>query len=360
MHILIGLTQASWLLILFASVFPPSCLLVRAQSAHNACKKTLIRREWRTLTANDKAAWTSAVKCLGTLNHRRLSFDVQGRIVPGAHSLYDDFSYAHNAMSKGAHDNAYFLPWHRWFLYIFDSTLRDGCGYSGPTPYWDWSRDSADLLSSPIFETDPAHGLGHSGDCTSAPSSDCVVQDGAFAPANSHFSLSYPVRHNLRRNLTLITGWFEHEHPANETISLANIRNITERTTGDFFRFQFAMTQMHNHLHNFVGGDLAGTCPKAIPEDKCEEGYTPNEPLFWLHHAQLDRLWSNWQSLHPSNFFAFSGVPLNTHNLTDPRYDLNASITYMMQYDRLSVPVPVSSTFDHSTPPFCYKYEDSL
>jgi len=177
------------------------------------------------------------------------------------------------------------------FLYIFDLALRDNCGYSGPTPYWDWSRDSSDLLSSPIFEADPDYGLGHSGDCTSALSLDCVVQDDAFAPVNSNFELSYPVRHSLRRNLTLLTGWFEHERPANETLSLANVRNITERTTGDFFRFQYAIAQMHNHLHNFVGGDLAGACPEVVPEDACEGGYTPNEPLFCKWPLRQFRIW---------------------------------------------------------------------
>lgn len=26
---------------------------------------------------------------------------------------------------------------------------------------------------------------------------------------------------------------------------------------------------------------------------------SPNDPLFWLHHCQMDRIWALWQSLDP-------------------------------------------------------------
>jgi hypothetical protein len=41
---------------------------------------------------------------------------------------------------------------------------------------------------------------------------------------------------------------------------------------------------------------LAGDCPKVLPKEDCEGmtvSFTPNNPLFSLHHAQLDRLWSS-------------------------------------------------------------------
>ena len=74
------------------------------------------------------------------------------------------------------------------------------------------------------------------------------------------------------------------------------------------------MTLMHNHVHNFVGGDLAGDCPKALPKEDCRDmriSFTPNEPLFWLHHAQLDRLWSEVRQLPALLVFRF-GMTLLT------------------------------------------------
>lgn len=161
-----------------------------------------------------------------------------------------------------------------------------------------------------MFEDSPEYGLGGTGDCDSSPEADCTVTTGAFAPPTGNFELAWPIPHSLRRNLTLITGWFPNEQPQNRTLGPEFVRNSTEKTTGDFFRFQYSMTQMHNHVHNFVGGDLAGDCPKVLPEEDCQEmatSFTPNDPLFWLHHAQLDRLWSKVRPLndpepHPCSF----------------------------------------------------------
>ncbi|KAF3798337.1 Tyrosinase ustQ [Colletotrichum gloeosporioides] len=320
------------------------------------CSKLLTRKEWRTLTHGEKAGWVGAVKCLAGIRHERLSFSPDQTVLEGKKSLYDDFSYSHAAVEHSAHRNAYFLPWHRWFTYLFDSSLRRTCGYTGPTPYWDWSRDHADLFSSPVFEDSTEYGLGGTGDCDSSEA-DCAVRTGAF----SHLELAWPVPHRLRRNLTLITGWFEHELPQNRTLGPEFVRNSTEQTTGDFFKFQHAMALMHNHIHNFVGGDLAGDCPKALPEEDCRDlavSFTPNDPLFWLHHAQLDRLWNKWQRHHPSNFAAFSGIPLNPKNMSDPRYDLEAHADHLMPFDVQSVPVAPSRVFDTESWPLCYQYSD--
>ncbi|CRG89666.1 hypothetical protein PISL3812_06705 [Talaromyces islandicus] len=320
-----------------------------------SCSTLLTRKEWRTLTHSEQAEWVGAVKCLASIRHERLSLTKNQTVLGGKRSLYDDFSYTHASVDHSAHKNAYFLPWHRWFTHLFDTSIRYTCGYSGPTPYWDWSRDHADLFSSPVFDDSPEYGLGATGDCEEA---DCAVTTGAFAV---DFELAWPMPHVLRRNLTLITGWYPHERPQNRTLGPDFVRNATEKTTGDFFRFQHAMELMHNHVHDFVGGDLAGDCPKALPEEDCRGmgiSFTPNDPLFWLHHAQLDRLWSEWQRRHPSNFAAFSGMPLTAHNMTYPRYDPDVNVDHQMPFDVQSVPVAPRTVLDTEAWPLCYRYTD--
>ncbi|KAK1520758.1 monooxygenase [Colletotrichum costaricense] len=321
------------------------------------CGKLFERKEWRTLTQDEKSGWAGAVKCLGSIRHQRLSFTPEQTVLEGMRSLYDDFSYSHAAVEHSAHRNVYFLPWHRWFLYLFDASLRQNCGYGGPTPYWDWSRDHADLVGSSVFEDSPEFGLGGTGDCSSSPEADCKVTTGAFA----QLELAWPIPHPLRRNLTLITGWFDHEKPQNSTLGPDSVRNSTEHHTGDFYSFQHSMEQMHNHVHNFVGGDLAGDCPKKLPAESCKDlavAFTPNDPLFWLHHAQLDRLWSKWQRRHPANFAAFSGIPFHSFNMSDPQYDVKASADYKMPFDVQSVPVTPRQVFDTEAGPLCYQYVD--
>jgi tyrosinase len=50
----------------------------------------------------------------------------------------------------------------------------------------------------------------------------------------------------------------------------------------------------HNTGHNFIGGHMAGD-------------FSPNDPIFWLHHANVDRIWANWQRNR------LQDVPSSTH-----------------------------------------------
>lgn len=144
------------------------------------------------------------------------------------------------------------------------------------------------------------------------------------------------------------------------------------------------MEALHDHVHNFVGGDLSGDCPKVMPEEACHglaDKFTPNDPLFWLHHGQLDRLWSRvctylslslfssverltdihglekqWQRHSSSNFHAFSGMPMSPHNMNDTRYDVDAHADFQMPFDTQGVSVSPRRVFDTESWPLCYRY----
>lgn len=50
--------------------------------------------------------------------------------------------------------------------------------------------------------------------------------------------------------------------------------------------FQRLLEQVHNNVHLAVGGQMA-------------TAESPADPLFWLHHANIDRIWARWQERHP-------------------------------------------------------------
>ena len=47
-------------------------------------------------------------------------------------------------------------------------------------------------------------------------------------------------------------------------------------------------SQLHNRVHIWVGGDMG-------------PGTSPNDPVFYLHHCNVDRLWALWQHAHPAS-----------------------------------------------------------
>lgn len=72
---------------------------------------------------------------------------------PGARSRYDDFEAAHIINTPLVHATGLFLAWHRHLVQLFETALREECGYSGYQPYWDWAR-WADLppSSNPLYD----------------------------------------------------------------------------------------------------------------------------------------------------------------------------------------------------------------
>ncbi len=44
-----------------------------------------------------------------------------------------------------------------------------------------------------------------------------------------------------------------------------------------------------------------------------------NDPLFYMHHAQIDRIWALWQSLHPAHLYQMEG----------PTYPNGTGTTYL-------------------------------
>ncbi|KAL4879315.1 hypothetical protein BJY04DRAFT_220171 [Aspergillus karnatakaensis] len=52
---------------------------------------------------------------------------------------------------------------------------------------------------------------------------------------------------------------------------------------------------LHNNIHGWVGGDFNGHMSQ-IP-------VATFDPLFWLHHCNIDRIFALWQSLNPDKWF---------------------------------------------------------
>jgi tyrosinase len=268
-------------------------------------------------------------------------------------------------LNTRVHWTGQFLPWHRWFIHTFEKSLKEKCGYTGVAPYWNWTIDAPNFYESSWWkDSDPVSGLGGWGD----PNNDYRVPDGAL----SNFQISYPGPHTIRRNFTLYP--FQVPFPifskpqklGNASISAYEVNAVLDAPAGDFKAFQVAFEApegSHSGPHALTGGDLAGTCPETVPD--CIPGFTwtPNDPLFYLHHAMVDKIWYDWQSRDPINVRSFDGGSVQQTGSLDaykqypnggPPY---LSLESIMPTDGMFPEVTIGDVMDTTGGFLCYVYE---
>jgi tyrosinase len=100
-----------------------------------------MRHEWRNLSREQQHDYINAAQCL---QH------TPSKLHTGM-SLYDDFPFLHDVVGDygmyrhfsiscqltvfyAAHETAAFLTWHRYFIHLYEVTLKERCGYTGPLP----------------------------------------------------------------------------------------------------------------------------------------------------------------------------------------------------------------------------------
>ncbi len=230
----------------------------------------------------------------------------------GAASRYDDFVWAHhNVMMEGpnntqfggpgpnwAHRGPSFGPWHRGLLKLYEQELQSVSGDPNLTlPFWNWTKDrTAADPGFPFF----ADFLGPDG----AGNPNDKVTVGAFAQANGwnlnvdeenfgflrrHFGIDGPGLPTPNSVQTTLKITPYDNSPWNQTAASAtSFRNTLEGW--------LAPSQMHNAVHRWVNGSM-------------QPGTSPNDPVFFFHHCNIDRLWAVWQQKNPT---AAQYLPDNT------------------------------------------------
>ncbi|KAL2918406.1 hypothetical protein HK105_201806 [Polyrhizophydium stewartii] len=251
-----------------------------------ACKTPAKRVEFRTMTKTQRDNYVKAVKCLRT----------QPSKFPaslGTKTAHDDLVYVHLLAGEFAHLTAQLLPWHRVFVLNFESLLRNVCGYTDPLPYWDVSKDSQAPEKSAVWATDF---MGGNGD----PSTGCL-KTGPFVG----MTVNVPTPHCIKR------GFYtdpQYGSMLGAQYSPDEVNYIlTSNSDYENFRPNFEDT-IHNSVHSGVGGDMN------------EPTMSPNDPIFFLHHANVDRLWWAWQNVNDKSFNQYGGMrsaTLDSASLTD-------------------------------------------
>ncbi|KAF8850040.1 Di-copper centre-containing protein [Acephala macrosclerotiorum] len=77
----------------------------------------------------------------------------------------------------------------------------------------------------------------------------------------------------------------------------------------------------------------------------------PADPLFFLHHAQLDRLWWKWQHIKPERRNSYS-------TMRSLKSDEMTSLNDLIKMDEMAEDMTVSKIIDTEQGLLCYSYED--
>lgn len=140
--------------------------------ALSACASIETRKEWRSFTPDEQTAWITAVKvsyphsqvvkisqltihqCMAKLPHLDTLVSTVGDFastfanITADSSLYDDYAYVHSDLNPTIHFTGLFYPFHRYFVWSYTQALKNDCGYTGVSPYWDWTLGTLTSTSS--------------------------------------------------------------------------------------------------------------------------------------------------------------------------------------------------------------------
>lgn len=206
---------------------------------------------------------------------------------------FADFRNMHtNAGSPEAHGAPGFLPWHRAYLLDLERELQ-AIDSSVALPYWRFDQPAPNLFTGAFFGVSNSIG---------------TVQ---FNPTNPlQFWVTDGVQGINRRPFFNTTTGFANVINEAQTLALGG-------STAQYGAFRNIEGNPHGSAHVSFGGSIS-----SIPT-------AAKDPLFFLLHTNVDRLWAKWQRqfarFDPATAASFSGSPNNRigHNLPDTMWPWN-------------------------------------
>ena len=176
---------------------------------------------------------------------------------------YQRLAFVHQ--NSCPHNNWFFLPWHRNYLAFYESELVRVLGAEAGDfglPYWDWTANPS--ITPEFYEPDsPLNPVYlHKGTEFALPR---TAQPGAIMDSRVVGS------DNLKRILDTTDFFGFGSYPSRDT----NVDDEDGRASGG----------LEGGPHNYVHGTLGGNMGAFL---------SPLDPIFWLHHCNIDRLWNFW------------------------------------------------------------------
>ncbi|HSI19510.1 MAG TPA: tyrosinase family protein [Sphingomonas sp.] len=208
---------------------------------------------------------------------------------------WTDMSNIHGTaagFNKCPHGNWYFLPWHRAYLLMYERMIRSVTGNAGfAMPYWDWTAHPTvpQAFAQATYNGQPnplyvaARNNGYS-----IP----TIYSGTTVMNNIYGQTNFELFGSSRR-------------PGQNSLDPSWIKGPGTQGTLE--------ATPHNNIHTHLGGFMPN-------------GNSPMDPIFLMHHGNIDRIWWSWNCRGHAN--TTDPLWLNMP-FTNNYYDTNGSwLTY--------------------------------
>ena len=222
------------------------------------------------------------------------------------------------------HSTWFFLPWHRMYLSCFERIVAAAVvSLGGPDdwalPYWNYSPDEADARRIPR----------------------------AFRDAQTPDGVPNPLRVTNRNPGVNNGGVVADDDEVDIEVCLSEPSFVARSTGGNpgfggprtLFNHGggsvgFLEQTPHGDVHVAVGGWMGRFNTAGL------------DPLFWLHHANIDRLWTVWQGRDPLH-----ADPADAQWLTGVSFDFHDETG-------AAVTMTCDQVMDTTAEPLLYEYDD--
>jgi tyrosinase len=232
----------------------------------------VIRKNYREMTSAERQIFVDALYDIGG------SSGTSGSVNSYATNHADLFFTTIHGNTGPNND---FLPWHRWFILHFEKALQNA-NVTGAEkialPYWDWT--SKYYLTTPTDQEKNSPLFNESGDFLGLFESDW----------------------NLDRDNT-----------TTEDLAIpSDLEGLLLGTNFATFRQNIEFDPFHNVGHRWVGGQMIQLA-------------SPKDPVFYLHHNMVDKIWQDWQNLGRTSSFGSDVLMPNTTPSGIPRFPTGVS-----------------------------------
>lgn len=200
------------------------------------------------------------------------------------------------------HGTWYFLPWHRGYLHALEAQLRaDIVSLGGPStwalPYWDYfgGQQGAEAAIPPAFIEQ------HLPDGTQNP----LYVTMRFGPAGDG-EIYVPTPAWLTAHTGEPTpgyGDVTDECMQDDVFTGSDVKTVPPGFGGPATVFSHSgsvhgnmESNPHDLVHVYVGGQTAATYGVMA-----DPGTAALDPIFYLHHCNIDRMWAGWNAAGNAN-----------------------------------------------------------